>query len=218
MDIAAVAHDLRAPLNVVLAYVQLLGAEQVSDVGRHRLAIIDTQIRRMVRLLDSCMMGTDRPAHLTLIDLHTAIRNAVAELQALLQQRPIEIVFDVDELLPPMWGDADALHRVLLNVLLNSADAIHGGGRIRVSARCDQARIADEPAVHIEVTDTGTGIPAELIPCVFERGFTTKHSGQGRGLGLGICRDIIQMHGGRMELLSELGKGTTVRLSLPIAD
>ena len=65
------------------------------------------------------------------------------------------------------------------------------------------------------MTDTGSGIPAELIPSVFEAGFTTKRSGQGSGLGLGICREIIQMHGGRIDLFSEQGKGTTVRLPLP---
>ena len=215
MDFAAVAHDLRTPLNVVLAYVRMLSAEHVSDLGRRRLDIIETQVRRMMRLLDTCLARTDGP-RVTLIDLNTAIRNVAAELDAILQQRQIEIELDVDEPLPPMWGDADALHRVLLNVLVNSADAISASGRIRVSARCAQAWSTQEPAVQIEVTDTGAGIPADLIPCVFDRGFTTKRPGHGSGLGLGICRDIIHMHGGRMELLSEQGKGTTVRLSLPI--
>jgi two-component system, NtrC family, sensor kinase len=215
MDFVAVAHDLRTPLNVVLAYVRLLSAEHVSDLGRHRLDIIETQIGRMMRLLDTCVARTDAP-RLTLIDLNTAIRNVAAELEAMLQQRQIDIELDVDESLPPMWGDADALHRVLLNVLVNSADAISGSGRIRVSARCARAWSTQEQAIQIEVTDTGTGIPADVLPCVFDRGFTTKRPGHGSGLGLGICRDIIHMHGGRMELLSEQGKGTTVRLSLPI--
>jgi signal transduction histidine kinase len=215
MDFAAVAHDLRTPLNVVLAYVRLLDAEHVSELGRHRLRVIETQIRRMTRLLDTCVVKADGP-RLTPIDLSAAIRNVAAELEVVLQQRQIDIELDVDESLPPMWGDADALHRVLLNVFVNAVDAISGSGRIIVSARCDQARITGEPAVQIEVTDTGTGIPADLIACVFERGFTTKRPGHGSGLGLGICREIIHMHGGRMELSSEQGKGTTVRLSLPI--
>ena len=69
--------------------------------------------------------------------------------------------------------------------------------------------------IRIDIADTGIGIPADLIPRVFERGFTTKSSGASRGFGLGICREIIQMHGGEIRLSSTAGSGTTVRLSLP---
>jgi signal transduction histidine kinase len=85
--------------------------------------------------------------------------------------------------------------------------------RILVNARCDQTRSTEEPAVQIEVTDTGTGIPADLIACVFERGFTTKRPGHGSGLGLGICRDIIHMHGGRMELVTGVGAPSPRRVA-----
>ena len=69
--------------------------------------------------------------------------------------------------------------------------------------------------VHVEFSDSGSGIPVDVIPRVFDDGFTTKRNGEGHGLGLGICREIVQRHGGRIELSSELGKGTTVSLSLP---
>ena len=216
MDFATVAHDLRTPLNVVLAHVRLLAAERLSDFGRRRLDIMEIQIQRMARLLDSCVGQPNRLAWTTLVDLNATIQNVVSELQAVLEDRQIEVVVSADEVLPPMLGDADALHRVLVNVFVNSADAISGGGHILVSARCDQGAGANGAVVQIDVTDTGSGIPAELIPSVFEAGFTTKRSGQGSGLGLGICREIIQMHGGRIDLFSEQGKGTTVRLLLPV--
>lgn len=215
MDFATVAHDLRTPLNVVLAHVRLLAAERLSDFGRRRLDIMEIQIQRMARLLDS-VGQPNRLARTTLVDLNATIQDVVSELQAVLEDRQIEVVVSADEALPRIPGDADALHRVLVNVFVNSADAISGGGHILVSARCDQGAGANGAVVQIDVTDTGSGIPAELIPSVFEAGFTTKRSGQGSGLGLGICREIIQMHGGRIDLFSEQGKGTTVRLLLPV--
>jgi signal transduction histidine kinase len=103
-----------------------------------------------------------------------------------------------------------------MNVLVNAADSISGGGRIAVRARPAQLPTVFVPAVQIEISDTGAGIPAELIPRVFEQGFSTKRTGH--GLGLGICREIVDIHGGSMELASEQGRGTTVRLSFPISD
>ena len=69
--------------------------------------------------------------------------------------------------------------------------------------------------VYVEIRDSGSGIPVDVIPTVFEDGFTTKRNGEVHGLGLGICREIVQKHGGRIELSSEPGKGTTVCLWLP---
>ena len=115
-----------------------------------------------------------------------------------------------------MAGDRDALHRVLVNVMINAAESMPAGGLILIRARTEQMGTASATAAEIEIADTGTGIPAELIPRVFEHGFTTKHSVQGSGLGLAICHEIVHAHGGRIELSSEQGKGTTVRLSLPV--
>jgi len=116
---------------------------------------------------------------------------------------------------PFVVGDRDLLHRVLLNVLINAADSMAGCGRIEIAARVEQVANPSIGTIHIDIVDTGIGIPADLIPRVFERGFTTKSPGDSRGFGLGICREIIQMHGGDIRLSSTAGSGTTVRLSLP---
>ena len=216
MDFDTVAHDLRTPLHVMLAHMQLLAGERLTDPGRRRLDIVETQIRRMVRLLDSCTAPPTRPAHATRVDLSAIIRDVIDELDVLLERRDIQIVLSLDTPLPPVRGDRDALHRVLVNVLVNAVDAISGGGHIVVRARPKQPQGRFVPAVQIDIADSGAGIPPELIPRVFEQGFTTKRAGG--GLGLGICREIIEIHGGYIELASELGKGTTVRVSLPTGD
>lgn len=214
MDFTAVAHDLRAPLTVMLGHMQLLAVERLSDSARQRLGILEAQVRRMVRLLDSC---SERLPGLAPVDMAGLIRSVESELHGVLERRGIELTSRVDGVLPLVLGDGDLLHRVLMNVLINAADAINAAGRIEIAARVEHSLTAPGGTIRIDVADSGAGIPADLLPRVFEHGFTTKATGNARGLGLGICREIVQMHGGDIQLSSAPGRGTTVRLSLPAA-
>jgi signal transduction histidine kinase len=215
MDFAAVAHDLRTPLNVMLGHMRLLAAEPVSEAARKRLEVLEAQIHRMVRLLDSCREQPNQPPYLVPVDLNATIRSLVMEFEVILDRRAIRLVVRDDGLLPLVLGDGDLLHRVLVNVLTNAADSIACGGRIEIATRVEHLADERSPTIHIDVADTGAGIPPDLIPRVFEYGFTTKQFRRGHGLGLGICRDILKMHGGHIELLGDVGCGTTVRLSIP---
>jgi signal transduction histidine kinase len=217
MDFTAVAHDLRAPLSAMLGHTRLLAVESLTDAGRHRLEVIEAQIRRMATLIDTCLPHPARLQRITMVDLNATIENVLVELDGVLPRRRIEIVRTGEERLPLIAGEASDLHRVLVNLVVNAADAMPDGGWIMVRARADRMP-ATSPAVIIDITDTGTGIPLELVPHVFERGFTTKPPGQGSGLGLAICREIVQAHGGRIDLTTRPGQGTTVRVSLPIAN
>jgi two-component system, NtrC family, sensor kinase len=214
MDFATFAHDLRTPLHVILGHVQMLRVEPLSDIAGHRLDNMETQVRRIVKLLES-WADPPRRGGSGLVDVSDTIRNAVDELELMLERRQIELRLRLDPALPPIAGDGDALHRVLANVIVNAADSIRVNGRITIVAHSQALPRAAIPAVHVEVRDTGAGIPAELLPRIFDYGFTTKPLGQGTGLGLWICREIVQTHGGRIDVSSEQGKGTTVRLMLP---
>jgi signal transduction histidine kinase len=216
MDFAAVAHDLRTPLNVMLGHLRLLAVERLTDTGRHRLEVLEAQVHRMVRLLDTCGEQHAGRAFVAPVDLTVLIGNVVSELDAVLERQAIEIASTIEGTLPFVAGDRDLLHRVLLNVLMNAADSMVGSGRIDIWARVEQPFDAPTGTIHIDIRDTGAGIPAHLIPRVFERGFTTKPSRGSRGFGLSICREIVQMHGGDIRLSSEPSRGTTVHLSLPI--
>jgi signal transduction histidine kinase len=214
MDFTAVAHDLRTPLNAMLGHTRLLSIEALSEAGRQRLEIIEAQIRRMATLLDTCLPHPPRHAA-GAVDLAATLRNVVAELEAMLQRRGVEVTVGEAPMLPPVAGDGDELHRVLVNVIVNAADAMPEGGRIHVRARVEPVTMASTAVVAIDVVDSGTGIPAELLSRVFDRGFTTKPDGDGAGLGLAICREIVQAHGGDIALSSVEGRGTTVHLLLP---
>jgi len=104
---------------------------------------------------------------------------------------------------------------VFLNLLTNAGDAMPQGGTLTL--RTAPASLEDgQPAVSIEFVDTGVGIPAEHLARVMEPFFTTKEEGKGTGLGLAICRRVVQEHQGTIQIQSEVGNGTTVRLVWPV--
>jgi signal transduction histidine kinase len=114
--------------------------------------------------------------------------------------------------LPEIWGDHDQLVQVFVNLLLNAADAVSADGRITIETRYDR----EGERVMILFSDNGRGIPPEALPKVFDPFYTTKDTGNGTGLGLSICRSIIEGMRGKIEVESEVGKGTTFTPTLPI--
>jgi signal transduction histidine kinase len=118
-----------------------------------------------------------------------------------------------------VWGDEVQLEQVLLNLLINARQAMLGkGGSLTVKA----ARIENSDELKIQVIDTGPGIPEKLLPKIFQPFFTTKGTAKkgeakGTGLGLAICKEIIEHHRGRIAVESEVGKGTTFTIYLPVA-
>jgi signal transduction histidine kinase len=105
------------------------------------------------------------------------------------------------------------MQQVFLNLILNAADATPRGGLVRITSRLDEAL----GCVDVEVVDTGSGIAADVRRRVFDPFFTTKPPGQGTGLGLSVCYGIVRAHGGTIDIESEAGAGTSVRVRLPLA-
>ena len=122
------------------------------------------------------------------------------------------VVTDFDPRAPKVSADADQLQQVFLNLLLNALDAMPDGGDLRLRLSHDAQAIE----VVVEVTDTGHGIPEDVLPRVFDPFFTTKGAGRGTGLGLAVCYGIVTAHGGRIAVEPGAGgRGTSVRVSLP---
>ena len=142
-------------------------------------------------------------------DDRTLVRDTVDLVRPGTMGGGIELALRLDPGPARTRGPADQLQQVILNLLTNAVDATPAGGRIWVSTR-----VTDGLAI-LEVSDTGHGIPDSQQKEIFEPFFSTKEPGRGTGLGLFIVSQIVQEHHGRVEVESEEGRGTTLRVSLP---
>jgi CheY-like chemotaxis protein/two-component sensor histidine kinase len=209
---ATVAHEIANPLTYVLANLDILGA-RVSE--RDRPLIADTRdgaerMRKIVRDLTAFSRDDDRsqPTDVTSV-LERAVSLAELEIKhrARVQRdyRPVPLA---------VANDA-RLGQVFLNLLVNAAHAIPAGN---LRANAIQLRtFPDGSEVVVEVEDTGSGISPELTAKIFEPFFTTKPIGAGTGLGLSICQRIVESFGGSIAVKSELGRGSTFTVRLPVA-
>jgi CheY-like chemotaxis protein len=156
------------------------------------------------------------------------IRDVVAEVVKLASDtfpRAISVRSIIPNDLPKIHGDATQLHQVLLNLCVNARDAMPEGGVLTIEATRTELRhrvteFQPEPLsgtfIEMKVSDTGTGIPQEVLPKIFEPFFTTKEHGKGTGLGLPTVLGIVKGHGGFLEVTSEAGEGTTFIVYLPV--
>ncbi|NMC69996.1 MAG: 4Fe-4S dicluster domain-containing protein [Myxococcales bacterium] len=211
---AGVAHEINNPLGVVLLYSHIL-AKQLPE-GDPRRSDIDvivreaTRCRNIVRgLLDFARQSRVQK---TPTDTAQLFQEVAGILQPRLEGRPVRFVMEVEPGLPVMLVDATQIKQMLVNLLENGLDAIQGAGELRLCARC----IQDGRTLEIKVTDSGCGIPAENLPKLFTPFFTTKEAGKGTGLGLAIAYGVVKMHCGDITADSEVGRGTTFRITLPI--
>jgi two-component system, NtrC family, sensor kinase len=149
------------------------------------------------------------------INLNELVRETLVLLKPIFQQHQVQAMTALVESLPPLSGDGASLQRMLINLLNNAVDAMEEGGTVTITTHESGPSQTDRPGVIIEVTDTGSGIPPELLPRVFELFETTKAPGKGTGLGLAVCQEIVRRHGGTIEVNSQVGKGTCVRIFLP---
>jgi len=219
-----IAHDLNNVLAPILIGTQVLGQEPMSDAGRKVLETMRVRALRgaeMIQQILSFARGVGgEPAVLD-------VKNSVAEVQTLASEtfpRSIRIQVNLQQELSSIKGNATQLHQVLLNLCVNARDAMPNGGSLRLAAQnvvLDkaitrwQADPASGPYVMLSVSDTGHGIPPDLLEQIFEPFFTTKELGKGTGLGLSTVLGIVKSHGGFLDVASEIGKGTTFKVYLP---
>jgi signal transduction histidine kinase len=147
-----------------------------------------------------------------LTDVNRAITDGLLFLENQATFHNIEITKELDPALPPLWGSAGQLKQVFLNIMINAADAMQGRGVLTIRTFLG----GDGNKVVIEFTDTGGGIPEDILPRIFDPFFTTKEVGEGTGLGLSMSYGIVREHNGNIEVDTVMGSGTTFRVVLPI--
>ncbi len=198
-----IAHDLRSPLQSIrnAAYMMKKDSEKF-EVG---LEIIEKSVVRSLEMLEDMRSNTRQmEPKLRRTDLNQIIRESIEELPSP-GNITIQMELDSD---PEAWIDGSQIRRVFDNLLLNAVEAMLKGGVITVTKHRDDKKFI------IQVSDTGVGIPEEVLPNIFERKFYTTKP-HGLGLGLSYCKRTIESHGGSLMVDSILGKGTVFTLELP---
>jgi len=216
--IASLAHEIRNPLVSIKTFTQLLPERMEDEEFRNYfLKIASGEIDRLTTLINE-LLGFARPSEPNLQgeDVNALIDKMEFLIATEARKKNINISKYYAPNLPPVMVDAEQIKQVLLNILLNAIQAISGGGKIWVETRVIQVphEETSERFVQIEVRDSGVGIPKENLERVFDPFFSTRPDGS--GLGLAISHQIVHEHGGFIDLDSEVGKGTSFRIHLPL--
>ncbi len=218
---AGVAHEIGNPIAAMSGVLQELAERPHTCAGgvpcdRCRFDLIQAQIERLAgitrEISEFAAPGTTESQ---LLDLNAQVRSTVALLRYDRRMQNVALELDLDAQLPAVQGIPDQLAQVIMNLLINAADAIESAGGVqpRVVLR---TRLEDGQAC-LDVIDNGPGMSPEVRAQAFEAFFTTKPAGKGTGLGLSLCHSIVQAHGGGVDIDSTEGVGTRVRVALPVA-
>ena len=189
---------------------QDLGGDGIEAARGRRLAIIEGEIGRMTQIIAQLLDLARRPAgEPVVVDVNRLVRDTVDLVRPGAAGAGIDLTLTLDPGPALARGHPDQLQQVILNLLINAIDATPTGGRVSMGTR-----VADGLTI-LEVGDTGHGIPDAQRKEIFEPFFSTKEPGRGTGLGLFIVSQIVHEHHGQIEVESEEGRGTTMRVSLP---
>jgi signal transduction histidine kinase len=211
--LADVTHELRTPLSVIRGQAEAIADGLYDGDAAHLAPILDATetLDRLVEDLRT-MVLTDAGSlvlHREPTDVGALAADAVEAFKTQAETAGVKLGTDLEDNLPSVEVDPARIRGVLGNLLSNAIRHTPSGGSVKVAV------VGTVDAVTVIVADTGEGIPPALLPHVFER-FVKGASSTGSGLGLAIAHDIVTAHGGRLEIESEPGSGTRVRLSLPI--
>jgi two-component system, NtrC family, sensor kinase len=217
---AVVAHEINNPLSGILTYSKLLKkwvdndevGHEKKDEARQCLDLITSESRRCGDLVKSLLsFSRQAPMNVQPTDINKVVEQCVLLLRHNLDHAAIQLNLALGESLPQLQCDRSQIEQVLLALIVNAMDAMPRGGSLWLETRLSE----DGQQVAITVRDDGGGVAPDLLPKIFEPFVTTKEHGHGTGLGLAVSRSIIERHSGKISLQSELGKGTTVTITLP---
>jgi len=211
---AGLAHELNNPIGIMSSRIELmlLEGDGLAAEAREDLQVLQRQAQRVARITNGLLsFARQSSGGRGPVDLNHVVRETLALAERQIEKEGVRFGVDLTPDLPAIFGDADTLQQVVLNLLTNARDALaaHGGDiYIRTAARA-----ADPGVVELVVADTGPGIAPEDLARLFDPFFTTKPTGT--GLGLSISHGIVREHGGTIDVESKPGEGTTFVLAFP---
>lgn len=209
---AGVIHEINTPLSVIAAASQMILDEKGLPVHvAEMVERIFQEVCRLSRLTKSILAFSreDNPS-LQDTDISLVLRDVLLFLKYEIRKRSVTVFEELEPELPSIVADPNQLKQVFLNLIVNALQAMGQGGRLAIAASSSV-----DGLVRIVVRDTGPGIPEELLERIFDPFFTTKKPGEGTGLGLFVTKTHVEMFGGRIQVVSEVGRGTSFILLFP---
>ena len=219
--VADVSHELRTPVANIGVYLHLLERGKPEKHARY-LTVLKEQTDRLAGLIEDIMdlsrldLGKEK-VEFTPVDLNALVKQMIAAHRSPAEAAGLELTFKPDVALPPVRGERNQLARVVTNLVTNAINYTPGG-QVRVSTHLD----TEHGQVCLKVQDTGLGIEPEDMPHIFARFYRGKRVGSsnipGTGLGLAIVKEVVDLHGGKIEVESQVGEGSIFRVWLPLEE
>ena len=208
---AGVAHEINTPLTGISSYIQMLQKKLTDTHYAQILEKVEAQTDRVARIIKNLLAFARSPseAEFQRVDIKSSIEEILSLIDYKLKTMNIRLVLELAPV-PPIYVQGERLQQVFINIILNALDAMPGGGELRIRLA------AEDGAQVVRISDTGTGIRPEHRSRIFDPFFTTKGVGKGTGLGLSISYAIVKEHDGRIDVQSEVGRGTTFIITLPV--
>lgn len=225
---ATVAHELGNPLNALSGHLQMLSHTDDASSRQRHLAIIQSEVDRMVAIIRQVLNQTRVRLQSTPLNLNSTIHEVLSLLSPGMTRRHVTVKTDLQDDLPLVAGDPRALHGLVFNLVSNAKQAMPSGGELMIRTRVaggtelpgtvivSEGVLVNVGAVRLTIGDTGNGIPPEHLARIFEPLFTTRHEQGGTGLGLTMCHRVVTDSGGRLAVKSDVGQGTEFTVDLPI--
>lgn len=208
---SSISHEIKNPLSAMAIHAEILNNRikkiRLSDKEKvHKsLDILQNEVKRLNRIISQFLnLARVKQTDLNLIDINSLVKDVLVLVQQQAIERNIQIESELDDSLDCIYGDADQLKQVILNIVLNGFQAIDHSGTVFIRTRSKQRRI------FVEIHDTGKGMPPDVQKRIFELYFSTKEDGG--GIGLAVCKNIMLAHDGRISFESVVGKGTVFTL------
>lgn len=209
---AGVIHEINTPLSVIAAASQMILDETgLSDEVAEMAARICQEVHRLSQLTRSILaFSREECSSLEDTDISMVIRDVLILLKYEIRKRSVVVFEELEPSLPSIKADPNHMKQIFLNLIVNALQAMGQGGRLAIAAS-----FSVDGLVRIVVRDTGPGIPIEFRERIFDPFFTTKDPCEGTGLGLFITKTLVERFGGRIEVSSDVGRGTSFILMIP---